>query len=337
MSAKTIGCGIGAVCLIAAGLALLVFMLSPQETDRDSPESAFREAEATPSPESVIATDFDSMPPLSPGEMTESEILETPADTEVEAVNGLGSLDELLLFFPQKHPSGDWQPADLEFEDVWFASADGTQLHAWYCPANDPQAFVLYSHGNGGHLADRTPLLRRLQQELQLSVLIYDYRGYGRSDGKATVRGILEDARAARMALTAKAGIGEHQLVLMGRSLGGAVAVQLARETPPRGLILESTFSSLRTVAAHHYPKLAWLVKREKLDSLSLIREIDAPLLISHGDRDRTIPFSHGEALYEAARGPKSFVPILGGDHNDVPADEYYVALREFIASLDEE
>jgi fermentation-respiration switch protein FrsA (DUF1100 family) len=173
-----------------------------------------------------------------------------------------------------------------------------------------------------------------LQKELRVTSLIFDYRGYGRSEGVPTVEGVLQDARAARNLLARRAGVKESALVLMGRSLGGAVVVQLAAEKAPRALILESTFSSLREAASYHYPRLAWLVPAGKLDSVAKIGRYRGPLLQSHGDADRTIPYSQAVKLFRAATGPRQFVRIPGGDHNTPQSAEYYRQLERFIAGL---
>jgi fermentation-respiration switch protein FrsA (DUF1100 family) len=237
------------------------------------------------------------------------------------------SLDEKLLFFPAKYPEGEWQPTGLRFSDVWFTAADGVQIHGWYCPSENPRAFVLYAHGNAGNVTHRADVMRLLQDRLRVSTLIFDYRGYGRSEGVPTVEGILNDARAARTFLAQHAGIQESDVVLIGNSLGGAVAVQLAVENRPRALVLESTFSSLKDIASHHYPALAWLVSAKKLNSAEQIASYQGPLLQCHGDADRTIPFTLGAKLFAAANEPKEFVRIPNGDHNDWLPDEYYVRL----------
>lgn len=244
------------------------------------------------------------------------------------------SLDELLLFQPTKFPNGDWQPAGLKFEDVWMTSADGTKIHGWYCPAEKPKAIVLYCHGNGGNLAGRASMLQFLQETMSVSVLIFDYRGYGRSEAKATVAGALADAKAARTELAKLAKVNESDIVLMGRSLGGAIAIQLAADAPPRGLIVESSFSSLREVASEHFPKLAWLVPKNKLDSAQAISEIKCPLLQSHGDADRVISYESGRRLFAAAKNPKHFVTLPGIGHNDRPTREYYDAMANFLDRL---
>jgi fermentation-respiration switch protein FrsA (DUF1100 family) len=244
------------------------------------------------------------------------------------------SLDELLLFFPAKYPAGDYRPAGLRFEDAWFAAADGTRLHGWYCPCERPRAVVLFAHGNAGNVSHRAPRLAKLQRDLRVAVLAFDYRGYGRSAGAPTAEGILQDARAARKFLAARAGVAERQVVLMGESLGGAVAAEVAADGA-RGLVLESTFSSLQDVAAHHYPRLAWLVPEGKLNAAARLAKYQGPLLVSHGDADRTIPYELGRKLYEAAAGPgKEFFTVAGGDHNDPRPAEYYQVLDRFLGSL---
>ncbi len=152
---------------------------------------------------------------------------------------------------------------------------------------------------------------------------MFDYRGYGRSEGIPTVEGVIQDARAARAKLCELAAIKDSEIVLMGESLGGAIVTQLASDSPPRALILQSTFSSLRDVADVHYPKLSWLVPRNKLDSVSQIVRYQGPLLQSHGKMDRTIPFSSGEKLFRSANEPKQFVAIDSADHNNWHTDAY--------------
>ena len=249
------------------------------------------------------------------------------------------NLYEKLLFHPTKFPAGDWQPAELTFESIDFTSADDTRLHGWFCPCESPRAVVLYAHGNAGNLSYDVDLLRRLQKELRVATFAFDYRGYGKSEGEPTVAGILDDASSARTWLAKRTGMAESQITLMGRSLGGAVVVQLAAETHPRGLILESTFSSLKEAAAHHFPKLAWLVPKDELNSAAKMLSYHGPLLLSHGDADQTIPFAQSEALYETQTHPKQwgtkhFFRIPGGDHNDPQPPEYYRQLDRFFGEL---
>lgn len=240
------------------------------------------------------------------------------------------TLDERFLFAPSPYPQGDWKPAGLRFQDIAFAAADGTQLHGWYCPADQARATVLVMHGNAGNVATRGPWLKYLQTKMRVNVFLFDYRGYGRSQGKPTVDGVLQDARAARAKLVELSHVPSEQLVLMGESLGGAVAVQMASEVAPRALILQSTFSSYRDAAQQHAPLLAWAVPRKKLDSVTAIAKYRGPLLQSHGTADEVLPLALGEKLFQAANEPKQFVRIVGAGHNNWLTEEYDRQLDAF-------
>ncbi len=253
------------------------------------------------------------------------------AGTLLSATEKTRSIDELLLFFPSKYPDGDWSPEGLDFQDVYFSAEDGTKLHGWYCAADQPRAVMLVMHGNAGHVASRASWLRYLQQRAGVSVFMFDYRGYGRSEGTPTAKGVIQDATAARKKLCELAQVSDAEMILMGESLGGAIAVQLAADSPPRALILQSTFSSLRDVAEVHYSKLAWLVPVGKLDSTARIAEYHGPLLQSHGDQDRTVPYSLGRKLFSAANQPKRLITIDHADHNNWLTDDYLKQLDDFI------
>lgn len=247
----------------------------------------------------------------------------------------LAKLEQSMVFAPTRFPTGNWQPAGLQFEDARFTAADGTRLHGWYCPHAAARAVVLFAHGNAGNLSDRAEVLRLLHDRFRLAVMAFDYRGYGRSEGSPDEAGLLQDARAARAWLARRAGIAQRDVVLMGRSLGGGVMVDLAAAEGARGLVLESTFTSLPEVAGEHMP---WaptkLLMQNRLNSLAKIGHYRGPLLISHGDADRVISYRHGQRLFAAANKPKRFVTISGGDHNDPQTPEYYRALEEFLAAL---
>lgn len=249
--------------------------------------------------------------------------------------NASRSIDEMLTLLPAKFPQGNWTPSETLFEDCWFSAIDGIRLHGWYLPHPKPRAAVLYLHGNAGNLSHRGPAAQFLRDRFAVSVLVFDYRGYGRSEGVPTVEGILRDARAARRHLARRAEIPEAEVVLLGESLGGAVAVDLAAEDGAGGLILECTFSSLREAAAAHSPKLlANVLVADKLDSLAKIGRYRGPLLQCHGDGDRTVPFALGRKLFDAANEPKTFVTLPGRDHNDPRTEEYFQALDRFLGQL---
>jgi len=244
--------------------------------------------------------------------------------------------EDQLVYHPVGEDGGIWGPAMIAPEDVTFQSADGTRLHAWYLPAENPTAVILYCHGNAGNVTHRAGIIQALRDHAGASVMVFDYRGYGRSEGKPSEVGILADARAARTALAAKAGVAESDIVMMGRSLGGAVAVDVAAGDGARALVLESTFSSMPDVAAHHVPYLpVHLLMRTRLNSAGKIAEYQGPLLQSHGDADRVVPYQFGRKLFEATGRPESdFITLPGADHNDAQPMAYYSRLRTFLESL---
>jgi len=240
-----------------------------------------------------------------------------------------------LIYFPSPYPEGYWSPAGLDFEDAWFQSADGTQLHGWYVPQENARAAVLFCHGNAGNIAYRVGILKMLHERVGVSVFIFDYRGYGRSAGTPNEAGIMADARAARAWLAAREKIAESDVVLMGESLGGAVAVDLAARQGARALVLESTFTSAPDMAGYHYPWLPvrWAMQT-RLDSLGKIGDYHGPLLMAHGDADTIVPIQLGRRLFEAASEPKQFIVLSGHDHNDGMPAEYYDAVREFLEGI---
>ena len=246
-------------------------------------------------------------------------------------------LEEHFIFMPSPYPIGNWTPWDLDPEDAWFHAADGTRLHGWYVPATRPRAVILFCHGNAGNVTHRDDVLRNLSRVTGASVLALDYRGYGRSEGTPTEQGVLADARAARDWLSARGEVALDRIVLMGESLGGAVAVWLAARDGARALVLENTFDRLASVASHHFPWLptTWLL-RTKLDSAATIAAYHGPLLQSHGDADSIVPYRLGQRLFAAANEPKEFLTIDDADHNDPRDRSYYGKLARFLDSLPE-
>jgi uncharacterized protein len=244
------------------------------------------------------------------------------------------SLVDALLFHPSPEPRGGWEPDRPAVEVARFAAADGSRLNGWFAEAERPRAVVLFCEGNAGNITSRRWVLDLFRDRMRTSVLIFDYRGYGRSEGTPSRAGILEDARAARRWLAERAGVPEAEIVLVGSSLGGAVAVDLAARDGARGLVLESTFSSLKELAGHHFGRLAGLFVPGELESASKIAGYAGPLLQVHGDADRVVPYELGRRLHDAANDPKRFVRVEGGGHNDPPSREYLDALDQFLGSL---
>ncbi len=243
------------------------------------------------------------------------------------------AVEDALVFHPSRYPEGDWKPEGLRYEDATFQSTDGVKLHGWFCPARQPRAVVLFAHGNAGNITAYSWKLRYLAEKMNLSVLAFDYRGYGKSEGRPSEEGILADARAARRWLAQRTGVAETDIVLMGYSLGGGVMVDLAARDGARGLILENTFSSLKEVASTKVSSARQLMTAE-LDSRSKIGAYHGPLLQTHGDADRVVPIAFAEKLFEAANEPKQLVRVKGGGHSETSNPEYVAALERFIANL---
>jgi hypothetical protein len=241
-------------------------------------------------------------------------------------------LEESLIFFPSKYPEGDWRPRGLAFEDAQFQAADGTKLHGWYVPHDSPRAVILFCHGNAGNVTHRAYILEKLHLDVGVSVLIFDYRGYGRSEGKPNEAGILSDAWAARTWLSKREKIPEKDIVMMGESLGGAVAVDLAAKDGAKGLVLISTFTSIPEVAAYHYPVFpVRLLMRTRLDALGQIANFKGPLLQMHGEADTIVPIKFGRRLFEAANEPKQLLVFPHHDHNDTLPDQFFETLKIFL------
>jgi uncharacterized protein len=270
---------------------------------------------------SILATNFIILALFVPGCHSASE----------SSVSPLEPLERAIVFWNANRSKGNWHP-EPQVEDVWFESTDSTRLNGWYAEAKEPRAVVLFAHGNAGNITDLRQIVHLFRDQLNASILVFDYRGYGRSSGSPTESGILEDARAARRWLAKRAGMAESDIVLAGHSLGGGVAVDLAARDGTRGLVLLSTFTTLPDAAASHVPVRSLMHMR--FDSLSKIPNYHGPLLQCHGDADRVIPFELGRKLFAAANEPKQFFTIAGGGHDDPPTSDYAKALDRFLDSL---
>jgi len=220
-----------------------------------------------------------------------------------------------LVYFPGPPPRGT--PADhgLEFRELEFRSSDGVGLHGWFLPAPDARGAILVSHGNAGTIELRIELARALV-ELGWSVLLYDYRGFGKSAGRPDEHGTYRDAEAAYEHLTSALGFAPERVVLFGESLGAAVAIELARRRPCAAVIGESAFTSLPDVGQRAYPFLpVRLIARFRYDNLGKVGELGVPLLLIHSPADELVPVEHGQRLFAAAREPKRLLLTAGG-HN---------------------
>ena len=240
-----------------------------------------------------------------------------------------------LIYFPQVEREHTTTPraAGLDFEDVALHTADGIKLHGWWVPARDTRGTVLLMHGNAGNISHRLGYLTMFNR-LGYSVLLFDYRGYGKSGGSPGEEGTYLDAEAAWQHLTEARNLKSQDIVIVGESLGGGVATWLALKYPPRALVLASTFTSVPDMGAQVYPWLpVRLLARIVYDNIARIREIQVPVMIAHSRGDDIIPFAHGQALFAAAREPKQFLELAGG-HNEgflFARDEWIAAVGAFL------
>jgi len=255
-------------------------------------------------------------------------------------------LENSMIFYPTVWPDGFWDVEAVArgsgsvIEDCYFSAEDGPRLHGWWCsPAAEVAGggggmVLLFFHGNAGNLSHRAELVLRLAA-LPAEVLIVGYRGYGRSEGKPSEAGLYRDARAAWRYLTEERGVAADRIVLFGKSLGGAVAVDLATQVQAAGLIVESSFTSVPDMAGRHFPFVPRFLIRTRMDSLSKIRAIDCPKLFIHSRSDEVVPYALGRRLYEAAPEPKRFYEVVGASHNEtslVGGEAYFASLGEFLA-----
>ena len=238
-----------------------------------------------------------------------------------------------LVFYPSRELAetpGAW---GLEYQDVYLDTRDGVKLHGWYIPQRDAEDVLLFLHGNGGNISHRGASIE-IFNRLGLNVFIIDYRGYGKSEGSPDEAGLYEDARTAWRYLIEQRGFRREQIILFGRSIGGAVATRLAVEVGPEKVILESTFSSSRDMADQVLPLISRVaVMRYPFDSMQRIKNMNSRLLMLHSPDDEIIPYRLGKKLYQAANEPRQFVN-LKGDHNYgfmLSQPEYEQALDRFI------
>jgi uncharacterized protein len=262
-----------------------------------------------------------------------------------------GFIEKRLIFYPDR--GNDSETPDiygLEYDDVTFRTEDGLNLNGWFVPGKKSPSdadlpacrtgmhTLLWFHGNAGNINNRLDNIKMLYDRVPVNVFIIDYRQYGKSEGKVSEQGTYIDARAALAYLHSRKDLNHEKIIFFGRSLGSAVAVELALKEKCRALILETPFTSMKEMGKKLYPFLpVSLLLRTKYDSLSKIRSIKVPILIMHGDNDKLVPFEHGKKLYDMANEPKEFYTIPGAGHNDthiVGGDEYFEVIRNFVNKL---
>jgi hypothetical protein len=253
-------------------------------------------------------------------------------------------IEKGFIFHPER--SNDSATPDvygIEYDDVIFRTGDGLNLNGWFVPGKKPSPdadlhTLLWFHGNAGNINRRLDNIKMMYERVPVNVFIIDYRQYGRSEGKVSEQGTYIDARAALAYLHSRKEINREKIIFFGRSLGSAVAVELALNEKCRALILETPFTSILEMGKKLYPFLPLsLLLKTKYDSLAKIRNIKVPILVMHGDKDDLVPFEHGKRLYDIANEPKEFYTIPGAGHNDthiVGGDKYFDVIRNFVNKL---
>lgn len=242
-----------------------------------------------------------------------------------------------LLFYPDSTIAGTPQDAGLNYEQISFTASDGTALSAWFIPSGDTQlnkGTILFCHGNAGNISHRIEYIKMFYS-LGLDVFIFDYRGYGESEGKPDEEGLYRDAEAAWNYLTVEKGIVPENIIIFGRSLGGAVGAWLAKDRSPGALVLESTFTSIVDMGAETYRFLpVRLMSRFRFNTVEYMQNVSVPVLVIHSRGDDLIPFHHGERVFAAASYPKEFLEISGSHNNAliVSSQTYTDGLDSFIS-----
>lgn len=245
-----------------------------------------------------------------------------------------------LIYYPNvpgRELTATPQTIGLAFEDVRITTADGVELHGWFVPGARPDRAAIVCHGNAGNISHRLEQLALLH-ELGLAVLLFDYRGYGRSGGSPSEQGTYRDAHAAWNYLTGQRGFAPRNIVIFGESLGGAIAAELAQDTDPAALVLVSAFTSAPDLARKFYWYLpVGLLARFRYPTAEYVARVRAPILVIHSRDDEIAPFSHGEQLFRGAHPPKEFLEIFGDHNAGFVLSESLVAdgLRRFLTAHD--
>jgi fermentation-respiration switch protein FrsA (DUF1100 family) len=250
-------------------------------------------------------------------------------------------LEKYLLYVPQRALEATPAVEGLAYEDVWFRARDGVKLHGWFVPSPGAEFTVLWFHGNAGNVSHRVNNLKYLHRLLGVHVFIFDYRGYGQSEGSfsdLSEEATYHDGMGAVAYVRGRQDVQQTRLVYFGRSLGAAIAVEAARHEPPVGLILETTFTSVKDMArvvVPYIPLRSFL--RIRYDTIGKLPHLRVPILIIHGDQDEVVPLEQARRLLEAANPPKALYTIQGAHHNDtyiVGGERYFAEWAAFLRSL---
>lgn len=242
----------------------------------------------------------------------------------------------MLVYFPSKDIIATPDSIGLVYEDVELRTNNNTKLHAWYIPKKDAKTTLLFLHGNGKNISYRLDLIQILNS-LGMNVLIVDYRGYGKSEGISTEKNTYDDARIAWKYLLENKNTKPEDIIIFGRSLGGAIAANLGSEVNPKGMILDSTLSSTKEFASDVYPFIPQSMIDFSYGASKYLKDINSPLLVLHSMDDEIIPYKHGRKVFQSANEPKRFV-TLQGSHNEsflVSRELYIKSIQRFLEAID--
>ncbi|GJL65628.1 MAG: hypothetical protein NPIRA05_05990 [Nitrospirales bacterium] len=246
--------------------------------------------------------------------------------------------DNIFVFQPSPWSEQQWaHMSRLPLEEVWLTVNSDIRLFSWFIDAGPQQPVLLWCHGNAGNISHRLSNVSELHRR-GISVMIFDYRGYGKSTGVPSETGFYQDALTAYDFLRTHKNVHPKRLVIFGRSLGTSVAGEVARQRSVAGLILEGAFPSIQSMADHHYFGLPahWFLNSQ-FNLTEKLSDISRPILVIHGEHDTIVPIKFGKQVYEAATSPKQWYPVPGASHNDVPAvggRTYFHQLKTFIQNI---
>ncbi len=246
--------------------------------------------------------------------------------------------ENAFIYQPSPWEDRPWrQLSGLPLEEVWVSVDDHVTVFGWFVDAGPEKPVVFWCHGNAGNVSHRLLNMGELFL-LGVSMMIFDYRGYGQSTGTPSEKGMYADALACYDYLHEQRHVSSDRIILFGRSLGGGVAAEVALQRQAAGLILEGAFPSIQSMADHHYfgVPARWFVNAE-FPLAQKISQVTKPVLVIHGERDSVVPPDLGRQVFDSAREPKRWYLVPGADHNDVPftgGKAYYQELLKFMRGI---
>lgn len=248
---------------------------------------------------------------------------------------GIRYIEKHSIYFPMKEMSITPEEIGLPYEDIYFETPDNKKLNGWFVPHDNAKFTILFVHGNAGNISHRLEKIL-IFHNLGHNIFIFDYRGYGKSNGSPSEAGLYKDAEAAYNYLINERKIPEDNIILYGESIGGAVIIDLANKVKVRALITEEVFTSVKDMAKIAYPFLPYFIFSSRFDSIPKIKGVKCPKLMIHSIDDEIVPFRLGEKLFNAANPPKTFLKIRGS-HNTAFLDseeQFKEGIKAFLNGL---